>query len=51
MSHYCERLHIILIENLVHEILTVVIRFFVNFIKIPILLKISVLKKLHLLFA
>ena len=43
--HKCKRSHIIfLIEYLVHKLLTTVTRFFVSFIKIPVLLKISVLK-------
>ena len=35
------------IEYLVHKLLTIVTRFFVSFIKIPVLLKASVLKKLY----
>ena len=37
--------YIFLIEYLVHKLLTIVTRFFSSFIKIPVLLKISVLKK------
>ena len=36
-----------LIEHLVHELLTIVTRLFVSFIKIPVLLQISVLKNLY----
>ena len=41
-------IQIFLIEYLVHNLLIIVTRFFVSFIKIPVLLKISVLKKLYL---
>ena len=52
VSHQCERSHIFfLTEYLIHKLLTIVTRFFVRLIKIPVLLKISVLKKLHLVHA
>ena len=52
VSHQCECSHIIfLTEYLIHKPLTIVTRFFVSFIKIPVLLKISALKKLHLVHA
>ena len=45
----CELSHIVyFIGNLVDKLLTIVTRFFVRFIKVPVLLKISVLKKLYL---
>ena len=43
----CSR-KIFLIEQLVHKLLTIVTRFFDSFIKIPDLLKISILHKLYL---
>ena len=52
VSHQCERSQInFLIEQLVHKLLATVTRFFVSFIKIPVLLQISVLKKLCLVRA
>ena len=50
VSH-SRNVHIFLVEYLVHKLLTIVTRFFANFIKIPVLLKTSVLKKLHLVCA
>ena len=48
VSHQCERSHIFfLIEYLVHKRVTIVTRFFVSFIKIPVLLKRTILKKLY----
>ena len=44
-----ERSHInVFIEYLVHKVIITVTRFFVSFIKIPVLLTISILKKLYL---
>ena len=44
VSHQCERSHIIfLIEQLVHKLLTIVTR-------LPVLLKISILKKNYISF-
>ena len=39
------------IKRLVHKLITIVTRIFVSFIKTPVLLKISVLKKLYLVSA
>ena len=39
-------IYIILVKYLVHKLLGIVNRFFVSFIKVPVLLQISVLKKL-----
>ena len=40
-----------LIEHLLHKLLTIVTRFLVSFIKIPVWVKISVLKTLYLVRA